>query len=476
MGAGRRKGAIRSEVPFECEEHPLSVEGRMPEWLTGTLVRNGPVTVEVAGKKPAHWFDGLGMLHAFSFAKGRVSYSNRFLRSAAYQEVFEKGSLNYQGFAQDPCRSLFSRFFTHFFSSPKSYLQNANVNVAKWADQYVALTETPLPVCFDPETLETLGVYDYKDSHPKKECFESAHPHYDASKKEILNYFVRYGKKSSYCPYLMREGTQERRLIAEIPVENPSYMHTFSVTPRYLIFVQYPFVVKPIDFLLKGKPFIHNFHWHKERETEFLVIDREKGEISGKYTAPAFFSFHHVNAYEEGDEIVLDLIAYPDPAIIEEIADFAAWRDKTSYPETRLVRFRLHPQNGLSSEVILETSLEFPRIHAELDGKKHRYAYVVDARPASAIDQRDLSKIDMDTGKVVSWSEWGCEPGEPVFIPSPQAKDEDEGILLSLILNYAEERSFLLVLDAQTFKERGRAVAPHPIPSGLHGQFFKEET
>ena len=32
---------------------------------------------------------------------------------------------------------------------------NANVNLARLGDEYIAMTETPLPVTFDPETLET---------------------------------------------------------------------------------------------------------------------------------------------------------------------------------------------------------------------------------------------------------------------------------------------------------------------------------
>ena len=40
---------------------------------------------------------------------------------------------------------------------------NGNVNLTKLADQFIAMTETPLPVAFDPETLETVGVVDFAD-------------------------------------------------------------------------------------------------------------------------------------------------------------------------------------------------------------------------------------------------------------------------------------------------------------------------
>lgn len=44
--------------------------------------------------------------------------------------------------------------------------------------------------------------------------------------------------------------------------------------------------------------------------------------------------------------------------------------------------------------------------------------------------------------------------------------------VLSVVLNAQKGNSFLLVLDAHTFEEIGRAEVPHSIPFGLHGQYF----
>ena len=57
----------------------LPVQGQLPAWLTGSLIRTGPAKWEVGGRSMNHWFDGLAMLHRFSFADGAVSYANRFL-------------------------------------------------------------------------------------------------------------------------------------------------------------------------------------------------------------------------------------------------------------------------------------------------------------------------------------------------------------------------------------------------------------
>ena len=63
----------------------------------------------------------------------------------------QTGKISYGEFATDPCRSIFSRIYTLFVPEPAD---NAAVNVTRIADPFVALTETPLPVEFDPQTLE----------------------------------------------------------------------------------------------------------------------------------------------------------------------------------------------------------------------------------------------------------------------------------------------------------------------------------
>ena len=47
--------------------------------------------------------------------------------------------------------------------------------------------------------------------------------------------------------------------------------------------------------------------------------------------------------------------------------------------------------------------------------------------------------------------------------------------MLSVVLDSAAERSFLLILDAESFEEVARAEAPHHIPFGFHGQFFRDK-
>lgn len=376
MSFSSRKASVSADLQQEISNLPLSVIGEVPGWLSGTLVRNGPVNVHINGKSNPHWFDGLAMLHAFSFHEGKVHYTNRFLRSDAYRTVFKEKSLNYGGFASDPCRSLFKRFLTFFFPPSHLAIHNANVNVAKLADQYVALTEVPLPVRFDPHTLETLGVFDYQDELPKERCWESAHPHEEVDQKIKWNYLIQFGPISYYTLYKMQKDSSERKVVAQIPVHEPAYMHSFAMTENYAIFTEFPLVVNPLDLIMKGKPFIKNFTWQPERGTCLTVVNRHNGNLVGQYVTKPFFAFHHVNAFEQNGSIHMDVVTYPSAKILTGKSFYVTSNESLDADQeaSRLERLSLSPETGeIHFEILFSKPIEFPRINEKLDGKAYRF-------------------------------------------------------------------------------------------------------
>lgn len=141
----------------------LPLKGKIPAYLSGTLIRNDPVKFEVGKHSYNHWFDGLAMLHKFSFTQGNVSYANRFIRSKAYKKAEDTGKISFPEFATDPCRSIFSRVSAMFYSHTTD---NTNVNITRIANKFIAMTETPIPIEFDPRTLETIRVVNYDDQIP----------------------------------------------------------------------------------------------------------------------------------------------------------------------------------------------------------------------------------------------------------------------------------------------------------------------
>lgn len=455
----------------EREVDDLPVEGRLPNWLEGTLLRNGPAKFEVDERRLQHWFDGFAMLHRFSFHNGHVGYANKFLQSQAYRHARDESALRFGEFATDPCRDIFERISTLF--SPAGPTDNANVSIARHADRFVAMTETPLPVEFDPETLETLGVVDYHDDLDGQ--LTTAHPHHDFKRDETLNYVTRLGRQSTYTIYRLVD--EAREPIGSAPADEPAYMHSFGLTDQYVILAEFPLVVNPLRLRFGRRPFIENYEWKPERGTRFTIFNRDTGEIVARPRSEAFFAFHHVNAFEQNDKVVVDIAAYPNASVIDDFyLDTFASPDAT-LPGGELRRYRLPLDGGdVTVETLHDGAIELPRInYRAYNTREHRYVYGIGIHtdtPGEFLDQ--LVKVDVD-GTSEMWHEPGTYPGEPVFVPAPDAVHEDEGVVLSVVLDSVAEQSFLLVLDAASFEEIGRATVAHPIPNGFHGQFYADD-
>jgi len=453
----------------ERHESALPVKGDLPDWLTGTLFRNGPAQFEVGDQNYNHWFDGHAMLHAFQVKDGAVEYRNRFVKSKSREEALDQGEIARSEFATDPCMSIFGRVMSVFNPKPTD---NAAINVARLDDAYVALTETPLPIRFDPETLETTGVVDFEDDVDVDTA--TPHPHVEPDSGRTLFHAASFGRRCAYKVLGVESGSTTRDVVAHLDVDRPSYMHSFGMTERYVILSEWPLVVDPLDLLLRGEPFIENFEWAPERGTRFRILRKSDGEEVATCTADAAFGFHHVNAFERGDEVVCDIVTYPDATIIDDLYLDRLRSDAPTPGTGYLRRYRLPLDGGpASSTRQSDERLELPRIHDGVaTARPYQHVYGVGTRrPGNFTDQ--LVKLDVETGAAQTWHEAGTYPGEPVFVADPNGSSEDDGVVLSVVLDPDAERSFLLVLDAASWTERARVTVPHAIPFGFHGQFFE---
>jgi beta,beta-carotene 9',10'-dioxygenase len=457
--AGKGFESLEQETHLDA----LPVRGELPRWLTGSLLRTGPAKWDVGDRTLNHWFDGLAMLHRFSFADGRVSYANRFLRSNAYRAAKERGRIEYSEFATDPCRSLFQRVTAMF--SPK-LSDNANVNLVKLGERFISMTETPIPVQFDADTLATAGV-----AYKPPGILTTAHPHLDRATKGMLNYAAKLGPRNSYRFFLLRPDRTKPEVLASKSVREPAYMHSFGLTERWLVLAEFPYVVNPLNLAFSGRPYIENFRWKPELGTRFHLFDRSTGSSVGPFEAEPRFGFHHVNSYEQDGDVVVDVAAFADAQIVEDLYLERLRAGKRPAPN-RLERFTISPGAGtVTAEALTDESLELPRInYGRCNERPYRYAWGVGlGEQASWLDR--IVKADVVERRSTTWEQQGSFPGEPVFVAPPDADAEDEGVLLSIVLDGARGNSFLLVLDAGSLDELARAEVPHHIPFGFHGQF-----
>ncbi|WP_254279535.1 carotenoid oxygenase family protein [Haloarcula marina] len=455
----------------------LSVDGTLPPWLTGSLVRNGPGAFSFPeGSAVDHWFDGLAMVTRFTFdpRRERVHYRNRFLRTEAY-EAARSGEFD-GGFATGET-TLRSRLAT-FLSRP---YDNTNIVVERVGDRFLALTESPRWVELDPVTLATTGHVQYDDDAPTGHL-TCAHLKRDPATGTLVNVATEFGRPSRYHVYAM-DGPEERTHVGSVPTEKPAYMHSFALTPRYVVLTEFPLRLDPRRLLRPGRqpPFIEQFEWEPERGTRIVVVDRTTGRTLATPTVDPMFCFHHVNAFERagGSEVVFDLETVPDATSIDSLyldrlrdGDFG-----TLAAKLERVTVTLDPaaSDGVAStdrRTLADDGIALPTVSPDRWCRSHRYVY------AMAMDQpvtewaRGVRKVDVESGDVITHRDGADYFGEPIFVPDPDGDGEDDGVVVTVGLD--ADASRLLVLDGATLETRARIDLPHRLPFDFHGRYFPE--
>ena len=457
-----------------ANEHPeptsLEVVGQIPSWLSGTLLRTSPARFEVGKTALTHWFDGHAMLHRFEINSGKITYCSRYLESDAAQEGSETGALARGEYGTDPERGVLSRL-TSLVHAPK-FTDNCNVNVVARGDMVLALTETPQRLSLDPATLHVERHID--DAADIAGQIATAHPHHDRSRSTIYSTLLDLGLKSTCKLVATDDTTGKHSQLAEFAIDHPSYLHSFGMSAKHLIVALAPFGVDPLAMALSGKPFIRNYRWRPELGLRFVVIDKQDGRIVVDTHAPPAFFFHHVNAFDEGNDLIVDMIIYSDAEIVGRLdLDRLRSTEPTSVVG-QLHRFRIDlTTGGVTSVPLSDMALEFPQINYEANaGQPYRFVYGAGALGADFNDC--IVKLDLDTGSSITWHDDGLYPGEPVFVANPDGYQEDSGLLLSVALDPDAPCSWLIILDATTLTECARVRTPYPITFGFHGGFFPQ--
>jgi len=449
-------------------EAKLPVEGDLPDWLSGSLIRNGPGSFSVGDGTVDHWFDGLAMLHRFTFDGGSVRYRNRFLRTDAY-DAARAGEFE-GGFATGDS-TLLSRLWNLLFADA---YDNTNIIVERFGEDFFALTESPRWVRLDPATLGTKGDFRYEGPEPSGRL-TCAHLRYDPEREVYVNFETEFGRTNHYHVYEM--GSPERRThLASVETDRPSYMHSFALTPNYAVLTEFPFDVNPLSFLKPGRQgaFVEHFRWRPEAGTTVHVVDRDGGGVVGQTTTDAVFGFHHVNAFETEDGIVFDLETLPDATAVKKLDLSALRAGELDALAGRLDRYLVSDPEG-NTEVERNRRLSegtgLPTVSPAVWLNEHRYVYAQGTGQHMTEWPRSVRKVDTETGDETEFSD-GNPCTEPIFVPRPDGTLEDDGVVLTVVLDDVSKRSVLVVLDGETLEEVARATVPHPIPFDFHGRFF----
>ncbi|XP_057959214.1 carotenoid cleavage dioxygenase 8 homolog B, chloroplastic [Malania oleifera] len=488
----QKKLAAWTSVRQERWEGELRVEGEIPLWLNGTYLRNGPGLWHIGAHNFRHLFDGYAMLVRLHFEGGRLTAGHRHIESDAYKAARKNKKICYREFSEAPKPESFLGYVGELASlfSGASLTDNANTGVVRLGDgRVVCLTETVKgSIEIDPETLDTLGRFEYEDSLGG--LVHSAHPVVTSSELVTL---LPDLVKAGYLVVRMAAGTNERRVVGRVNCRGrpaPGWVHSFPVTEHYVVVPEMPLRYCARNLLRAEPTPLYKFEWHPQSKAFMHVMCKASGNVVASVEVPLYLTFHFINAYEEEDEdgrvtaIIADCCEHnADTTILDKLRlhnlrSFSSTQD--ALPDARVGRFRI-PLDG-SGHGKLEAALD-PNQHGRgMDmcsinpaylGKKYRYAYACGAqRPCNF--PNTLTKLDLMKKTTKTWYEEGAVPSEPFFVARPGATHEDDGVVISIVSDKNGE-GYAVLLDGSTFQEIARAKFPYGLPYGLHGCWIPKD-
>jgi carotenoid cleavage dioxygenase-like enzyme len=446
-------------IKFEHTEDELVVlEGKVPDDLTGVYVRNG-ANSRFASKGPHHWFDGDGMLHALSFKDGKASYRNRWIRTKHFNMESEAQKVLWPGYAMprpDPNSPRGS-------GSDFSIKDGSNTDVV-WHNGALLTTfyQTGIPYRVNPVTLETEGQETFNSKLPRQ---MSAHCKVDDSTGELM--FFDYNMEEPYLTYGVVDKNGLLTDYVEVPLPGARLPHDMAITENYSILMDLPL------YWNEGR---HGLHYFKDRPSRFAVIPRHgKQKDIQWFDASACYMYHTVNAYEEDGKIIMDGCRQPDPIMPRQPGDGVVERMKSAgtWNNVKLYRWTFNLTTGETTEEQLDdTNVEFPMINADwVLGKKYRYSYSTLMPTDAMINYSGIFKFNHVTREkeIYEFPAGSCGSETP-FAPADNAKNEDDGYLISFLTDNETGNSEAVIFDARKISAGPvcRLKIPERVPVGFH--------
>ena len=433
------------------------IEGAIPTDLDGIYLRNtqNPVHQPLGFYHP---FDGDGMIHQIDFQGGRARYRNRFVRARGFQAEQEAQRSLWSGFVDPP--TMPRKPGVGPFSTLKD---SSSTDIVVHAGKALSL----FYLCgegyrLDPLTLETLGIEGWVPIDGI-----SAHAKVNEATGEL--YFFNYPAYSPHLHYGVVDKSNRLTAYMPVPMPGPRIVHDMAFSAHWSILNDFP--------LLLDAPGHATMRWDMPSRFALVPRDGRSGEVRWFEAAPTFVE-HWLNAYEEGDEVILDGYFQEDPLptppenFPPEVASMFGIIDAAKF-RPRLHRWRFNLVDGTTREEHLDehrADIEFGMFNQRYAGQKYRYAYSVTFEPGMFLFNGWV-KHDLKTGKSAELKlAQGRYASESPFAPRMGSVDEDDGYLLSFIIDENTRTSECVVLDAKRIEDGpvARIALPHKISSGTH--------
>jgi carotenoid cleavage dioxygenase len=431
-------------VEEEVTAVDLPVIGQLPAALNGRYLRNGPNPATAPDPAAYHWFVGDGMVHGIRLRDGKAEwYRNRWVRTDRVAEAL--GEAPPEG-------------------DVHGGMDNANTNVIGHAGRTLAIVEAgarPVELSYD---LDTLRRTDLDGTLPNG---YTAHPKRDPETDELFACSYHWAVPGLQYTVIDRDGRV--RKLETIDVPDGPMVHDMSITASRAIFYDLP-----VTFSLEAAASsMFPYVWNDDHPSRVGVMPREGTAADVRwFDVEPCYVFHPLNAYDDGDAVVLDVVRHPSM--------FKTDRNGPNEGAPSLWRWTVDTAGGIVKEEQLDDrAVEFPRVDERVVGRPHRYGWAATLHEGDDLDfdGSRITRYDLETGASET-HDFGshCATGEAVFIPAEADAAEDDGWAMALVYDRTTDRSELVVLAAADPAAGPVARVPLPVrvPFGFHGNWVPD--
>nr|WP_166179600.1 carotenoid oxygenase family protein [Altererythrobacter segetis] len=464
---------------FDADLLDCEVEGTIPADMDGDFVRVGGewfYPPKFPDDAPLH---SDGYISRFRFKDGRVAYKGRFVRTPRFEANLAAGRQQF-GYYRNP--------FTCEAAVRGLNGTVSNTAPLVHAGKLFTLKEDALPIEIDPDTLDTIGQWDFGGDY-KSETF-TAHPKVDPTSGEMIAFgYEATGLASDdlFVYFIDGHGQVAREVRLKVPYV--SMIHDFAVTQDHLIF---PFAcyTTSMERLEAGK-----VHWAWNRQLPSMIgVMRRDGDGSDIrwFKGPERCMMHVFNAYSEGDKVVLHAPFYESNFFpFFPNVDGSPWDPTKAVAYVRRLTFDLgKPGESWDEEILFPNPIgDLGKVDSRYTTLPQRYAFTNFADAARPFDEartgmpraritNTYGRFDLHTGAIDRLFVGDTHTlQECSFVPRRGSSEEGDGYLIGTVSNLVEMRTELVIADAQRLGEGelARLHLPFRAAAQVHGCWYDAE-
>ncbi|GAD92008.1 carotenoid cleavage dioxygenase, putative [Paecilomyces variotii No. 5] len=475
-----RPSRIEGDVEY------LEVTGVIPDDIDGTFFRIQPDHRFPPLYESDIHFNGDGNVTAIRVQNGVASFKQRYVHTDRYVQESKHG------------KALFGKYRNPYTDNEavKGVIRTtANTNIFFWRGMLLATKEDGPPYAMDPETLETIGRYDF-EGQVLAPTF-TAHPKFDLKTGEMVCYGYEAGGNGNdgsndIVVYTINsEGVKTEECWYKAPF--CGIIHDCGITDNWVVLPMTPLKCDP-DRLAKGE---NHWAWDPKEDQWYGIVPRRGGkpEDIKWFRSKNAFQGHTVSSYETEDEkIVFDLTIADGNVFfffppVDTPQGTVLQRNKLQNKTTRWVFDPKAPSNSWvdPAEEVDTFSGEFSRVddrfvttkynhywQAVIDGLKP-YDFQRCGSPAGGLFNT-LGHFTWDRSVMETFWAGPCQTfQEPAFIPRAGSTEEGDGYIIALLNHLDVLRNDVCIFDAQKISQGPVAVIhlPFKLRLGLHGNFVE---